>query len=79
MPLVGMGTGFVWDAAGHLVTNYHVIHGASRAQVRVGCISREGAAEGHGLDGLLLTYDVTAGKARAVLATGGRADRRPAG
>jgi 2-alkenal reductase len=25
---VQSGTGFVWDAAGHVVTNYHVVHGA---------------------------------------------------
>ena len=29
----GSGTGFVWDEAGHIVTNYHVIAEASRLQV----------------------------------------------
>jgi len=29
----GTGTGFLWDRQGHVVTNYHVIRGASRAQV----------------------------------------------
>ncbi len=29
----GSGTGFVWDQKGHVVTNYHVIRGASRAQI----------------------------------------------
>ncbi len=29
----GTGSGFVWDEAGHIVTNYHVIEGASSAQV----------------------------------------------
>jgi S1-C subfamily serine protease len=29
----GTGSGFVWDAAGHIVTNYHVIHGASALRV----------------------------------------------
>jgi len=29
----GTGTGFVWDAAGHIVTNFHVIQGASSARV----------------------------------------------
>ncbi len=29
----GTGTGFVWDKEGHIVTNYHVIEGASGAQV----------------------------------------------
>jgi S1-C subfamily serine protease len=31
----GTGSGFVWDAAGHIVTNYHVIEGAAAAQVRL--------------------------------------------
>lgn len=25
----GSGSGFVWDSDGHIVTNYHVIRGAS--------------------------------------------------
>lgn len=29
----GTGSGFVWDQKGHIVTNYHVIQGADRAQV----------------------------------------------
>lgn len=29
----GEGSGFVWDTAGHIVTNYHVIRGASKAEV----------------------------------------------
>jgi S1-C subfamily serine protease len=29
----GTGTGFVWDDGGHIVTNYHVIDGASAARV----------------------------------------------
>ena len=29
----GTGTGFVWDTAGHLVTNYHVIQDAAGARV----------------------------------------------
>jgi S1-C subfamily serine protease len=29
----GTGTGFVWDETGHVVTNYHVIQGASGARV----------------------------------------------
>ena len=29
----GTGSGFVWDEAGNIVTNYHVIQGASGAQV----------------------------------------------
>ncbi len=29
----GTGTGFVWDSAGHIVTNFHVIQGGSAARV----------------------------------------------
>jgi S1-C subfamily serine protease len=29
----GTGTGFVWDSAGHIVTNYHVVQAGDRAQV----------------------------------------------
>jgi S1-C subfamily serine protease len=29
----GTGTGFVWDTAGHIVTNFHVIQGGSGARV----------------------------------------------
>ncbi|MCA0324231.1 MAG: serine protease, partial [Proteobacteria bacterium] len=29
----GTGTGFVWDTAGHVVTNFHVIQEASGARV----------------------------------------------
>ncbi len=29
----GMGSGFLWDDRGHVITNFHVIQGASRAQV----------------------------------------------
>ena len=29
----GSGSGFIWDKSGHIVTNYHVIKGASKATV----------------------------------------------
>lgn len=31
----GTGSGFIWDDAGHVVTNYHVIEGASEATVKL--------------------------------------------
>lgn len=31
----GTGSGFIWDEKGHVVTNYHVIAGASEARVRL--------------------------------------------
>jgi len=35
-PEEGSGSGFVWDTAGHIVTNYHVIQGASEIAVSFG-------------------------------------------
>jgi 2-alkenal reductase len=32
----GTGSGFVWDAAGHIVTNNHVVEGAREIRVRIG-------------------------------------------
>lgn len=31
----GSGSGLVWDEAGHIITNYHVIEGASEAQIQL--------------------------------------------
>lgn len=31
----GTGSGFIWDDAGHLVTNFHVIEGATQATVKL--------------------------------------------
>jgi S1-C subfamily serine protease len=31
----GTGSGFIWDEAGHVVTNFHVIQGASEASVKL--------------------------------------------
>ncbi|MDR2196162.1 MAG: trypsin-like peptidase domain-containing protein [Gallionellaceae bacterium] len=31
----GSGSGFIWDEGGHIITNYHVIAGASEAVVRM--------------------------------------------
>lgn len=32
----GTGSGFIWDEEGHIITNYHVIRGASTATVTLG-------------------------------------------
>jgi S1-C subfamily serine protease len=34
--VIVMGSGFVWDAAGHIVTNYHVVDGADELAVHFG-------------------------------------------
>ena len=31
----GAGSGFIWDRAGHVVTNNHVVEGASRVSIRL--------------------------------------------
>ncbi len=36
IPESGAGSGFVWDAAGHIVTNYHVVEGAHTIDVSFG-------------------------------------------
>lgn len=48
----GTGSGFIWDEAGHVVTNYHVIEGASEAWVKLSDgrdyrASLVGASPGH--------------------------------
>jgi S1-C subfamily serine protease len=40
----GTGSGFLWDDAGHVVTNFHVLQGASEARVRL-ANGRDYAAE----------------------------------
>lgn len=32
----GTGSGIIWDAAGHIVTNYHVVHGADKLSISIG-------------------------------------------
>jgi 2-alkenal reductase len=51
---IGTGSGFVWDAAGHIVTNYHVIQGAERIAVRFG----QGALHRAELVGTAPYYDL---------------------
>src|SRR3954463_5347160 len=33
--VVQSGSGIIWDAAGHVITNYHVIRGTDRIRVRM--------------------------------------------
>ena len=53
----GTGSGFIWDANGHIVTNRHVVAGASAARVRL--------SDGRDLDASLV--GVSAGHDLAVL------------
>lgn len=39
----GAGSGFIWDRSGHVVTNYHVIHGANALRVTLSDQSRYNA------------------------------------
>jgi 2-alkenal reductase len=64
---VGSGTGFVWDAAGHIVTNNHVVEGARAIAVR----SASGAVHEAELVGRTPNYDL------AVLRLKGRAAPSP--
>lgn len=36
VPEEGSGSGFLWDSAGHIVTNYHVVEGAQQIEVSFG-------------------------------------------
>jgi len=50
----GNGSGFVWDALGHVVTNNHVIAGASEARVRL----NDGRVYRAGLVGASASHDL---------------------
>ena len=71
----GTGSGFVWDEAGHVVTNLHVLAGASGAQVVLHDQSTYradlvGFSRGHDL--AVLRIDTPAGALRPIDA--GRSD-----
>jgi S1-C subfamily serine protease len=62
----GDGSGFIWDASGHVVTNFHVVQGASEATVKLA----DGRDYKAALVGLSPTHDI------AVLKIG-VGDKRP--
>ncbi|MEM6639841.1 MAG: trypsin-like peptidase domain-containing protein [Pseudomonadota bacterium] len=64
----GTGSGFIWDEDGHVVTNYHVIQGASQAEVRL----NDGRTYDAGLVGASPVHDL------AVLRINVPLDRPPA-
>jgi S1-C subfamily serine protease len=50
----GTGSGFIWDAHGHIVTNRHVVAGASRARIRLS----DGRDVDAGLVGVSAAHDL---------------------
>ena len=50
----GTGSGFIWDDEGHVVTNFHVIEGASEAEVRL----NDGRTYGARLAGTSAMHDL---------------------
>lgn len=50
----GTGSGFIWDEAGHVVTNFHVIQGASEAMVKLA----DGSDHKASLVGVSLAHDI---------------------
>ena len=62
MPL-GSGSGFLWDGEGHVVTNAHVIEGASAATVQL--------ADGKTFPATLVGRDITHDLAVLRIPTGG--------
>ncbi|WP_333841947.1 S1C family serine protease [Pelomicrobium sp.] len=63
----GTGSGFIWDERGHVVTNYHVIAGASEARVQLS----DGRGYGAALVGASPAHDL------AVLRIGVSVNRPP--
>jgi 2-alkenal reductase len=61
-PQGGAGSGFIWDGAGHVVTNFHVIEGANRVAVRL----ETGEAVPANLVGAAPDYDLAVLKISAV-------------
>ncbi|MCW8141444.1 MAG: trypsin-like peptidase domain-containing protein [Planctomycetota bacterium] len=75
----GTGTGFVWDAAGHVVTNFHVIDGAHQVVVTL-VDGTELAARVVGVfpdkDTAVLRVDPGAGRVLSPIALGTSSDLR---
>ena len=59
----GAGSGFVWDSAGHVVTNFHVVRGAQKVFVQLDAGKKAIAAE---VIGAAPEYDLAVVKLREV-------------
>ena len=62
----GTGSGFVWDERGHVVTNYHVVQGASSAQVTLGEDSYDATLVGEAADHDLAVLRIQAPREKLV-------------
>jgi len=62
----GTGSGFVWDDTGHIVTNYHVVQGATRSQVTLGDQDYEAETVGEARDQDLAVLKIRTQKANLV-------------
>jgi S1-C subfamily serine protease len=63
---VGSGSGFLWDDKGHVVTNYHVVQGASSAEVTIGETAYDGTLVGVAEDQDLAVLKVKAPREKLV-------------
>jgi S1-C subfamily serine protease len=62
----GTGSGFVWDDLGHIVTNYHVVEGASSAEVTLGDTAYDATTVGNAPDQDLAVLKIQAPRAKLV-------------
>jgi len=62
----GTGSGFLWDDQGHVVTNFHVLQGATAAKVTLGEQEYEAAYVGGAADKDLAVLRISAPRAKLV-------------
>src|SRR5262249_42626336 len=62
----GTGSGFIWDDQGHVVTNYHVVQGASSADITLGDTSYDATSVGVAPDQDLAVLKIRAPRANLV-------------
>jgi S1-C subfamily serine protease len=62
----GTGSGFIWDDQGHVVTNYHVVQGASSAEVTLGETSYDATSVGTAPDQDLAVLKIRAPRQKLV-------------
>jgi S1-C subfamily serine protease len=62
----GTGSGFIWDDQGHVVTNYHVVQGASSAEITLGETSYDATSVGVAPDQDVAVLKIRAPRANLV-------------